>query len=40
MRKIVFILTTLDSHAVHRVNDFIAHGFDVQVNTFIRVNAK
>jgi len=40
MKKIAFILTTLDAHAVHRVNDFVAHGFDVQVNTFVRVNAK
>lgn len=39
-KTIVFILTTLDAHAIHRVNDFVAHGFEVQVNTFVRVNAK
>ena len=40
MKEIVFILTTLDAHATHRVNDFVAHGFHVQVNTFVRVNAR
>jgi len=39
-KTIVFILTTLDAHAVHRVNDFVDHGFDVQVNTFVRSNAR
>ncbi len=38
MDRIVFILTTLDAHARHRVDDFVAHGFDVHVYAFIRSN--
>lgn len=37
---IVFIITTLDSHAKHRINDFVAHGFDVRVYSFVRTNEK
>ena len=40
MKNIVFILTTLDSHARHRVDDFVAHGFNVQVYAFTRTNEK
>lgn len=40
MKQIVFILTTLDSHARHRVDDFVAHGFDVHVYSFTRTNEK
>lgn len=40
MKHIVFILTTLDSHARHRVDDFVAHGLDVHVYAFTRTNEK
>lgn len=40
MKNIAFILTTLDSHARHRVDDFVAHGFDVHVYSFTRTNEK
>lgn len=40
MKHIAFILTTLDSHARHRVDDFVAHGFDVHVYAFTRTNEK
>lgn len=40
MKNIVFILTTLDSHARHRVDDFVTHGFDVNVYSFTRTNEK
>jgi len=40
MKNIVFVLTTLDAHARHRIDDFVANGFNVQVYAFIRTNEK
>lgn len=40
MQNIVFILTTLDAHAKHRVRDFLAHGFNVTVYSFTRSNER
>lgn len=40
MQKVIFVLTTLDAHASHRVDDFVNHGLDVQVYSFVRSNEK
>lgn len=38
MENIAFVLTTLDSHARHRIDDFVAHSFNVQVYAIARAN--